>query len=456
MPIDVTCECGASFAARDELAGKSIQCVTCGKKIKIPRTATAAAAGTPRWMQWAMLAGTGVALIGVVVVAVSVNSLSQRLLDQKNEVSANTEADTKRDTEFKTTSKTFRKAQTSQDVRLKQVESASQNALFKLTSQEQKQTKAATDRKKHQTQINGLTVDLTAQAKIQNDLKKRLSAAEVNTREVLRKIATEESLRKAAIAKAEKGFEAKVKAHDAQLKSLDTERARLVEAEKKIDSELTAANNKISGLEGQIADLNSRAIDPALLVSAFASLDARLIALNLKIGAGGAAGTPIDARTLAYMNQNRTGANPIALYAINTRNGRTTMGLMNNTYAFFGGFNNIPILEPVAAAAPTGQIGRYDLRILVDNAGDHLNTIRFDRNTGNAWFLDLPTVLAGAPRWKAYTNASSTTNGGRVRWSISVRPAVPGQLPQILITDCGTTIRRVLVNRGLNIAFVPR
>ena len=36
MPIKVTCQCGKSFAAKDELAGKAVKCPNCQKPLRIP------------------------------------------------------------------------------------------------------------------------------------------------------------------------------------------------------------------------------------------------------------------------------------------------------------------------------------------------------------------------------------------------------------------------------------
>jgi len=36
MPIKVTCQCGKSFAAKDELAGKTVKCPSCQKPLRIP------------------------------------------------------------------------------------------------------------------------------------------------------------------------------------------------------------------------------------------------------------------------------------------------------------------------------------------------------------------------------------------------------------------------------------
>ncbi|MBC8351165.1 MAG: hypothetical protein H8E66_04215 [Planctomycetes bacterium] len=42
MPIKVACQCGASFAAKDELAGKAVRCPKCKQPLKIPAPAAAA------------------------------------------------------------------------------------------------------------------------------------------------------------------------------------------------------------------------------------------------------------------------------------------------------------------------------------------------------------------------------------------------------------------------------
>ena len=39
MPIKVACKCGASFAAKDELAGKAVRCPKCKQPLKIPTPA---------------------------------------------------------------------------------------------------------------------------------------------------------------------------------------------------------------------------------------------------------------------------------------------------------------------------------------------------------------------------------------------------------------------------------
>jgi len=49
MPIKVTCQCGQSFNAKDELAGKAVKCPKCQQPLRIPSPTTAAkpAAKTP-------------------------------------------------------------------------------------------------------------------------------------------------------------------------------------------------------------------------------------------------------------------------------------------------------------------------------------------------------------------------------------------------------------------------
>jgi hypothetical protein len=43
MPIKVTCQCGKSFAAKDELAGKAVKCPNCQQPLRIPGTPAPAA-----------------------------------------------------------------------------------------------------------------------------------------------------------------------------------------------------------------------------------------------------------------------------------------------------------------------------------------------------------------------------------------------------------------------------
>jgi hypothetical protein len=44
MPIKVTCQCGKSFAAKDELAGKAVKCPNCQQPLRIPGAGAPAAA----------------------------------------------------------------------------------------------------------------------------------------------------------------------------------------------------------------------------------------------------------------------------------------------------------------------------------------------------------------------------------------------------------------------------
>ena len=47
MPIKVTCQCGKSFAAKDELAGKAVKCPNCQQPLRIPGASAASAPHAP-------------------------------------------------------------------------------------------------------------------------------------------------------------------------------------------------------------------------------------------------------------------------------------------------------------------------------------------------------------------------------------------------------------------------
>src|SRR2546428_11367635 len=44
MPIPVSCQCGQSFRAKDDLAGKRVKCPKCGQVLQIPGAAPSASA----------------------------------------------------------------------------------------------------------------------------------------------------------------------------------------------------------------------------------------------------------------------------------------------------------------------------------------------------------------------------------------------------------------------------
>ena len=48
MPIKVQCACGKAFAAKDELAGKTVKCPGCQKPLKIPGPAATPTAAAPQ------------------------------------------------------------------------------------------------------------------------------------------------------------------------------------------------------------------------------------------------------------------------------------------------------------------------------------------------------------------------------------------------------------------------
>lgn len=48
MPIKVSCSCGQSFAAKDEMAGKTVKCPKCKQPLTIPRAGSAGRPSAPR------------------------------------------------------------------------------------------------------------------------------------------------------------------------------------------------------------------------------------------------------------------------------------------------------------------------------------------------------------------------------------------------------------------------
>src|SRR5436305_2156786 len=61
MPIKVKCACGKAFAAKDELAGKTVKCPGCQKPLKIPGGAPAGAKAAPATAAAAKSAATAAA-----------------------------------------------------------------------------------------------------------------------------------------------------------------------------------------------------------------------------------------------------------------------------------------------------------------------------------------------------------------------------------------------------------
>jgi len=61
MPINAICQCGKQFEVRDQLAGKEIECLSCGKKVRVPGILAGvgpAAAGASRSLLWCVTASS--------------------------------------------------------------------------------------------------------------------------------------------------------------------------------------------------------------------------------------------------------------------------------------------------------------------------------------------------------------------------------------------------------------
>ncbi|MHC4930702.1 MAG: hypothetical protein ACYTGV_00715, partial [Planctomycetota bacterium] len=85
MSIKVVCTCGAKFAAREELAGKSVECTACGKRVQVPHPVAAGTggAGKGRLMTGMLALGAAVAACGFMIY-----TQQQRLADLQNQLAA--------------------------------------------------------------------------------------------------------------------------------------------------------------------------------------------------------------------------------------------------------------------------------------------------------------------------------------------------------------------------------
>ena len=86
MPIKMVCECGAKFAAREELAGKDVECTACGKTLKVPRHAPPSP-GVSSGGRRALV--TGMSILGVAVAACGfmIYTLQGQVTDLQGELS---------------------------------------------------------------------------------------------------------------------------------------------------------------------------------------------------------------------------------------------------------------------------------------------------------------------------------------------------------------------------------
>ncbi|MHC4849166.1 MAG: coiled-coil domain-containing protein [Planctomycetota bacterium] len=67
MAIKVTCGCGAKFNVREELAGKSIECTACGKKVAVPHPVAAGGGGKGPVIFGLLLLGAAIAGCGYMI-----------------------------------------------------------------------------------------------------------------------------------------------------------------------------------------------------------------------------------------------------------------------------------------------------------------------------------------------------------------------------------------------------
>jgi hypothetical protein len=68
MAIKVVCKCGAKFNAREELAGKAIECTACGEKVSVPQaTAAAGGIGAGAFVTGILILGAAIAGCGYMI-----------------------------------------------------------------------------------------------------------------------------------------------------------------------------------------------------------------------------------------------------------------------------------------------------------------------------------------------------------------------------------------------------
>ncbi|MHC4136235.1 MAG: hypothetical protein ACYS0K_14755 [Planctomycetota bacterium] len=369
MPIKVVCSCGAKFAAREELAGKPVECTACGKRVHVPHAVAAGAgsAGSGALKAGMVVLGVAVAACGYMVYTQqqSLADLQQELSteharvdDVRKEIEANKTADEEVAEEVEKEKKRLTEEAKKQESLLASLDKLDMESVrirgdIARVEEERRKLMAETESKR-------AAYDRRLE-ELQADLRTKTGAEE--TAKINDEIKTIQDPKRELAREAEAN-RTKIAAYDGELKGFqDQLRAKIVEQEK-LSDQVTATEDKLAALE--------KRANPDTLKQYIRTLWSKAYKNR-----------PAVFQTLAAEDRRWKLQ---AWFRMDTRTGRVFYRY-HRTRSVIGDAPG-PSFMGVGPAG-RGQPGRFEMHLGLDSAGDLGELIRLDTKTGDVWYVPL-------------------------------------------------------------------
>ena len=382
MSIQVICQCGASFAARDELAGKQIECVTCGQPLQVPypqapvQPASAPVqyhnqtspiynappkgapnAAAARWPLIATAVGAaGIAVAGGILFFTTNNRISS-LNKTIGEQTKTLETQSKTLTEqLSTINKKVTDQSTTLETKLDD----------KITTVSKTLTEAKTDKvetEKLVENVKGLSDKLDKETEVQKANKKELDDLVKKTGTLRSEISAIDGNIAKEVATKSAGFEARIKdLEDSRKKIKDEFQAELAKKGGLLE-QVNAHEAVIQGLNAQIKT------EVTKLLPNMKPITDRLDSLE-----SGVNPEPVYKKVITNRFGNRI------FYGLRTLNGAARYRDKN-----WGFWRTIDIAAPTLLNPTKLVDGRFDIKIRYNQLGDMRDALLLDTHAGTVW-----------------------------------------------------------------------
>jgi len=409
VAINVTCECGVKIAARNELAGKQIDCHTCGKKIRVPRPArqqVQQGAAVPNWLV-ATTVATSIAAAGGIGFGVMLNN---RLTDLTDAVSGQSDQISTQSALLDTQTELL-EVQGQRDQGLEQ----GLVDLHEVVATLDKNVDA--DSEQLTAQLGDLQTDLEAAKAQQTKHEEELTSLQGKATKLRGEIVAAEQKIEAEMATKAAGFDARVAELRKDVTKLGSDYQTALQDTAKLEKQMANVKKDITLLANGIVAVNSSIPDTTPIWDEIAKLQAKLSAETVP-------------RHKTVFGENFNNGDFWCAIRLDTRNGNIFVRKKDG-----GGILTAPVFIP-SPSLTSGKSGRFDIKLTFQGDGDIFDAVLLDTHTGSIWHCDV-TVPPAFITWNRVTNFFVVDYGENGAWRIDVDSsnAGPGAVPRILVTD---------------------
>jgi predicted nucleic acid-binding Zn-ribbon protein len=407
VTIKVTCSCGGKFAARDELAGKQIECHTCGKRIRVPVPAAMAASGAaaPNWLV-AMTALTFAAAIAAGVFGVNLNSRVNQLADTVSQQSGKIE------TQFLALDEHAQmlETQAQNDQSLQEKLTDLQTVMASLDQEVQAGSEELN------AELDSLQENLEQATMQQAEHEEELAKLQGKATKLRGEILAAEQKIEAEMATQATGFDKRVESLRDSLTKLDADYQQTLKDTSELEKQLAQVRKDVSSLADGIAAVSANIPDTKPIWAAITKLRTQLTA-------------DTEPWFKTVFGENGVSGDFWCALRVDTRNGNTFIRKKDPT-----GNLTAPVFVP-SPFFVAGKAGRFDVKLTCKTNGDIHDAVMLDTHTGNLWHCDV-TVPGPLFTWRRIRNFFVVNYGENDAWRIDVDSSNAGAaVPRILVTD---------------------